>query len=443
MKIDPRTAFVCGCGRTHALQTDAIVIEEGAADRLSAYIRDRGFSLVYTVSDANTFEAAGRLVSEKLDRAGIAHRDYVLPDSDLVPDEYAVGRILAHIPREADLVLAVGSGTLNDLCKLISSRVRLPYIIFASAPSMDGFLSSGAAVVADHMKTTLEAQVPLALFADLDVLREAPMDLITAGLGDVLGKYTCLLDWKLSHLVKGEYYCDMVADMVREALEIAAGSGEGIAERDPEAIRAVMSALVLCGIGMAYTGNSRPASGCEHHMSHYWEMKFQMDGKKAIPHGTKVGVGMVLAVRLYRMLLEEEPDFEAALKRQPDPAVWEARVREAFGDAARGVLALEERVHKNDLEERNRRILFYRDHWDELRVLIDKSLPSVEEAEKVLSDLGAPIRPARLGISEKETRDAVTMAREVRDRFTLLQILWDLGLLYSFADRVCREYREE
>ncbi len=165
----------------------------------------------------------------------------------------------------ADLIVGVGSGTINDLCKFISFKLGLDYIIYATAPSMDGFVSIGSALMLNHVKTTVDCHGPIAVIGDPEILAAAPMRLISAGLCDTLGKYTCLLDWKLSHLICGEYYCAEVVGMVEEALRAVSNQIDRIPDRDPAAIKAVMEALVLTGIAMSYVGNSRPASGCEHH----------------------------------------------------------------------------------------------------------------------------------------------------------------------------------
>ena len=303
----------CSCGRVHSTDLRSIDIGRGALDRLPDTLRALGFSRAYLVADVNTWEAAGKAAADRLTEAGFSFEAFVLPDADLVPDEKAVGALLLHMPQDADLVLAVGAGTINDLCKYVSRLRGLDYVIFATAPSMDGFVSAGAALIVDHVKVTYDAQAPVAVIGDTQILAQAPMEMITAGLGDMLGKYTCLLDWKLAHLITGEYYCEHVEGMVRTALRTMLDQSGRIRDRDPEVIGSVTEALVLTGIAMKFVGNSRPASGCEHHMSHYWEMKFLMEGKKAILHGTKVGVAAVAALRMYQMLaqtLGEPPDFD-------------------------------------------------------------------------------------------------------------------------------------
>ena len=204
-----------------------------------------------------------------------------------------------------------------------------------------------------------------------------------------------------------------------------------------------MEALVLSGVAMSFIGNSRPASGSEHHLSHYWEMKFQMEGKKPVLHGIKVGVGMIAVTKMYEMLKEEQPDFAAAAKRVPDEEAWEKKVRDCYEDAAPGILALEKQCRKNSVENRNRRLTVMEEKWPEIRDLIEKEIPSHREMEKMMASLGEPVNPRQIGISSELVRDAVILAKEVRNRFTILQVLWDLGLLDTYAEKVAEYFRSE
>ena len=435
----------CSCGRVHSTDLRSIDIGRGALDRLPDTLRALGFGRAYLVADVNTWEAAGRAAADRLTASGFSFTSFVLPDTELVPDEKAVGALLLHMPQDADLVLAVGAGTINDLCKYVSFLRGVDYVILATAPSMDGFVSAGAALIVDHVKVTYDAQAPVAVIGDTEILSQAPMEMITAGLGDMLGKYTCLLDWKLAHLITGEYYCEHVEGMVRTALRTMLDQSGRIRDRDPEVIGSVTEALVLTGIAMKFVGNSRPASGCEHHMSHYWEMKFLMEGKKAILHGTKVGVATVAALRMYQMLaqtLGELPDFDfsGAAARPFDRAAWETQIRDVFGDAAEGIIALEDRTQKNDMQARNQRLQTIEKKLKEILWAIRHDLPPVEEVEKLLLSLDAPVHPEQIGVSLTEVREAVLYAKEVRDRYTLLQLLWDLGLSEDFADRLISYY---
>ena len=404
----------CTCGKEHKTNLKIVDIDKDAVSRLPKHIEALGYKKPFLVADVNTWAAAGALVAEKLDVADISYKKYIFNEKELIPDEKTLGSLMMAFSRDCDVIVAVGSGTLNDLCKFSSFQLGLDYMVFATAPSMDGFVSIGAALITNYVKTTYQAHVPLAVIGDTDILAAAPMEMITAGLGDILGKYTCLLDWKMAHIITGEYYCSHIADMVKEAVEIVVEESTRIKDRNPDAVKAVTEALVLSGIAMSFVGNSRPASGSEHHLSHYWEMKFQAEGKKPILHGIKV-----------------------------DYAAWEKKVKDCYQDAAPGIIALEEKAQKNNLDKRNKRLAILEEKWPEILRTIKESLPSSAEMEKLLASLGAPINPAQIGVSSELVEDAVILAKEVRDRFTLLQVLWDTGLLDEYAKMIAAYFGEK
>ncbi|MBQ9046999.1 MAG: sn-glycerol-1-phosphate dehydrogenase [Solobacterium sp.] len=434
----------CSCGKEHFCAVKAVDIEEGALKRIPGYIKDYGFSNVYMIADPNTWKAAGEETARLLREAGIHFEVLVFEEEEPVPDERAIGRIFTTLPEGTDLLLGIGGGSINDLCKYVSYKLGLQCMLAATAPSMDGFVSEGAALILNHMKVTENAHSPVAVAGDLNVLTKAPMKLIAAGLGDTLGKYTCLLDWKIAHILNGEYYCRETAEMAETSLKAVrelALSGK-VEQRDPEAIRSLTEALVMTGIAMAFAGNSRPASGCEHHMSHYWEMKAFLSGMFPALHGAQVGAGEVLTVKLYHMLAKEQPDFDALKERPFDKAAWEQMIRTNYTQAADGILALEEKAGKNDLSGRNRRLDAMKENWPEICRLIDTELPSADEMISLLKACDAPVSVKELGFPQAWVRETVLCAKEVRDRYTMLQMLWDLGLSEKYAD-YADEFEEE
>ncbi|MBR5046791.1 MAG: sn-glycerol-1-phosphate dehydrogenase [Eubacterium sp.] len=432
----------CSCGHKHYSSVKRIDIDKDAVKRLPVHISELGYKKPFIVADINTWKAAGQAAAAVLEEAGIEYGKVILDYEEVVPDETVIGEILVAVTPGTDLILGVGSGTLNDLCKLISFRMGLDYIIYATAPSMDGFVSIGSALMLHHVKTTVDCHGPVAVIGDTDVLANAPMRLIAAGLGDTLGKYTCLLDWKMSRMINGEYYCEEVVDMVRTAISTVMEYSKKVQERDPEAIKAVTEALVLTGIAMSFVGNSRPASGCEHHFSHFWEMRALMHGKTPALHGTQVGVGTIVALKLYHMLAEEAVDFDAALERVFDKEAWIEEIHRCYEVAADGIIAVEEASQKNDIVKRDERIAYMKENWPQIQKTIEEDLPKTEEMEALLASLDAPVTPAAIDVDEEEVRDCVIYAKEVRPRFTILQMLWDLGLSKEYGQRMVDYFRK-
>lgn len=430
-------SFECSCGRKHHTAVEKIIIAQGARRQVPGLIKEMGYEHVFVVSDSGTYEAAGKELEEILKEAEVRYTSYVIPRSPVVPDEYTMGELLIHFDRDCDLIVGVGTGTINDMCKFMSSQMGIEYFIFATAPSMDGFASVGAPLISGNLKITYDAHVPQAIIGDVDILAKAPMNMIAAGVADVLGKYTCLCDWHMAHIINGEYFCPVIEQMVRLALAKMMDQAKDIKKRDPGTIKTIMEALVLTGIAMSFVGNSRPASGCEHHMSHYWEMLFLFQGRPAVLHGTKVGVGTAVAVRLYKELAERQLDFEAARRKaqEYDVHAWEENMRRTYGIAAEGVIEHEKTEKKNDPAQVKERLITIEKQEEMIRRTIEEMVPSLEMVQGVLKELDAPVNPLELGIDRHMVLDSIMAAKEVRNRYTLLQLLWDLGLLEEMAQK--------
>ena len=347
--------YSCACGKSHKVDIQAIRVGSGVIQELPGILRDLGASHIFLVADNYTYEAAGRQVEQLLDQASLAyHKRVFQTETPLVPNEYALGSVLAAMTSQDDMLLAVGSGTLNDVTKYVSARTGIPYVIAATAPSMDGYASTVAPTILDGFKTTLPAVYPAAIVADVDILKDAPMPMLTAGFGDIIGKFTSLADWRLSHQLNGEYYCPEVAGVIEAAVETCAANAKALAQREPQAIQAVTEALILSGLAMGMVGVSRPASGAEHQMAHYWEMDALRRGEEHPLHGNAVGVGTVLAASLYEMAAEYLPQGFAA----PDKGQILACLQ-AAGSCAdpkelgiRRELCLESLLHAMELRDR-------------------------------------------------------------------------------------------
>ena len=253
----------CSCGQKHTCDIKAVIIESGALEKIGETVN--AYSNVLVVADNNTYAVCGERVKNQL--SGRLENVYVFETKGfLVPDETAINTITKLLTKNTDLIIGIGSGVIQDLCKYVSFENKLPYHIVATAPSMDGYASKGAAMITGNMKVTYNAHVPEVIVADIDILKNAPIDMIKSGYGDILGKFSCLNDWRLSHIVNDEYLCEYVYNLTYEMLLKTKDLGEKLLLRDEEAIKTLMEALVGVGIAMAYVGNSRPASGSEHHL---------------------------------------------------------------------------------------------------------------------------------------------------------------------------------
>ena len=217
----------CSCGRRHECDIEHVYIEKGALKRLGALCE--GYSRVLIVADENTYGAAGEATERALGDK-VARKVIFSGKTILIPDERAIERVRADM-YGIDLIVGIGSGVIQDLSKYVSFFSGVPYMVVATAPSMDGYASTGAAMILGGMKETVGAGLPRAIIADTEVLRNAPIDMIKAGYGDIVGKFSALSDWKLSALVNGEYICQYIYDVTYQMIENTLGTAEGLLKR--------------------------------------------------------------------------------------------------------------------------------------------------------------------------------------------------------------------
>ena len=299
-----------------------------------------------------------------------------------------------------------------------------------TAPSVDGFASIGAPLIIDGIKTTVICQAPLAIFADLNVLTAAPRPMIAAGLGDMLGKFTSIADFRLGHLLWNEPYDEAIAQRTLAAAQMCVDLVAAIVQATPEGMRLLMEALIESGFCMLDFGNSRPASGTEHHYSHVWEMKLLQEGRPAILNGAKVGYATILAAQLYEQIKattrQEIADrLEAATL--PDRAEEIAQIHAAYGALADEVIAAQQPfldLTPARFDELKQAILR---NWGEIQDLA-AAVPTAAAVTELLRTAGGPITPAELGLSADDIALGVDAAHYLRDRFTVRKLFHLLGL---------------
>jgi glycerol-1-phosphate dehydrogenase [NAD(P)+] len=231
-------------------------------------------------------------------------------------------------------MVAVGSGTINDITKYTSSKVRKPYISVPTAPSMDGYTSVVAPLVINGFKKPWPATLPIAVYGDPAILRNAPLDMIAAGFGDLIGKIIGRADWVLSRIINGEYYCQQAVDLVQKTVDDCIAGVDSFLTRDEQAIANLTQGLINAGVAMSWVGNSRPASGSEHLLAQFWEMKSIMRGEFKHLHGAEVAVGTVLMSKVYDKVFKldlTKVNPEKIADRLANRDQWEAMVKQVYG----------------------------------------------------------------------------------------------------------------
>lgn len=301
MRVDTDDfARPCRCGKEHHIEVKEILIEAGAVNALEEEMTDgvlKEYISPLLICDTNTYKATEEIMEEIYDRCQVL----VLEAEDLHANNYAVEIVENNMDEDIDLILAVGSGTIHDISRYVAFQYRIPFVSVPTATSVDGFVSTVAAMTWNGMKKTMPAAAPIAVFADTDIFAQAPKRLNASGVSDLLGKYICLADWKIAHMLTGEYICNEIIELEEKALKTVRSCLRAIAAGDEESCEKLMYALILSGLAMQMVGNSRPASCAEHHLSHLWEMEV-INGHLDALHGEKVSVGTILALREYKRI---------------------------------------------------------------------------------------------------------------------------------------------
>ena len=288
---------VCSCGRDHGVETQIAIVEAGCLTKLDAYMAEygiEGFRVV--IYDENTYHAEGVV-------RPAADQEIILDPENLHANEVGVAMVMDQLSEQAQVLVAIGSGTVHDITRYCAYLKGIPFVSCPTAASVDGYCSSVAAMTWEGAKKTLTAVAPRLVLADTNVIARAPIRLARSGFGDMIGKYIALADWRIAHAITGEFFCERIATIMEEATQAVLESSDGIAAGEGAAFEKLIYGLILSGIAMQMMGNSRPASGGEHHISHCIEMG--PDGLGAHSdalHGEKVGVGTLMASAEYHRL---------------------------------------------------------------------------------------------------------------------------------------------
>ena len=432
----------CSCGKTHYVPIKGVEIASGALNKLPDYVKTLGYKKPLILCDEITYKVAGKRCGELLDFSEINPIVHILTHIGF--DEATLGEIVINIPDGCDLIIGVGTGSITDITRYSSFKLKLPRFTVATGAPMDGFAASIGIMNVNNLKATMPAHCTEVIIGDTDILKTAPYRMTVAGFGDLIGKLTCLNDWELARIINGEHYCANITRLVQECVADVMKEAPRIKERDPETLGHIMRGLVLSGSAISLYGDSRPASGAEHHMSHYWETILEQQGERPAMHGEQVAVGTVLVLMLIEELLKENVDFEAARAdaHAYNFEAWKASVIEHYGAAADEVIAMEERVGKNATEGRLHRIDSMERNWNTVCAQL-RSLTSASSLRALLKDIGCPYSPSQINVDDSLLKDTFLYCKEIRPRYTVFQTVYDLGLMDKLSDRVIARVKAE
>lgn len=398
----------CNCGRKHETAIRDIRIASGLVNRAGSILKENDFPKnLLLVADKNTLKAAHGIIESLKD----FDLEYKIYDNLRVAEMKHVEELEELIKGRDIAILSVGTGSVNDPCRLAAARQDKPLCIFATAPSMDGFASYGAPIVANGFKFSYDAKSPEVIIGDTKILAAAPKELKSAGFGDMIAKYVGLIDWQISALLTGEYYCERIAALTRSAVDELMELADRVTANDEYTAGKIFEALLKTGVGMSFAQNSRPASGCEHIVAHLIECIELRDGKIPNLHGEDVGVCTLRMLRYYNDLAKM-PEIHT----QKESVDWE-EVYRFYGEMAKDVRKLNH--PDNVIDDVDPAKL--KNSWREI-VDIIHSVPSYEECREAMEKAGCKITIADIHKSDKLFSDCVKYSPYMRKRLTLLRM---------------------
>jgi len=427
------TTFPCKCGKVHHIPTQKTLLGKEVLPRIPQVLSELNLGQkLLLLFDHNTYEAAGRETENILKQANFEVIPVLLEKPPelkyLEPDEKARERIGSFLFHEPNFILAVGSGVINDLAKFVAHRVKMPYAVVATAPSMDGYSSPGAPMLVGGYKITYDATPPCAIFMDLEVLSQAPLPLIQSGFSDLVGKVTANADWVMRNILQGEYFCEYTWELVKGALEILKERAEEIGERKGEAIYALAVALLNSGFSMTMVGDSRPASGAEHSVAHYLEMMALHRKIDPSLHGLRVGGATVIIKKMYDRFLQELKEIDWKKGKNHSLENQEEELKLHFGPLFPFIEKDAQEKLKWDREE----IKIANSSF--LSQQIQNKLSVISDPTSLLRRAQAPQTLKELGFSETMVKEALLFSRFVRKRVTILDLLGKAGLLEEYIN---------
>lgn len=406
----------CECNKEHICPVDEVEIGKNALQRLEEMCGN--YHSVLLVSDKNTYEACGKNVYALLGNKVKTNLIFDTGEGVLIPDEKAIEKIENKITPATDLIIGVGSGVINDLCKYVSFFHGLPYFIVATAPSMDGYASVGAAMILKGMKVTVNTRPPKAIFADSGVLKNAPIDMLKAGYGDIIGKLSCLNDWKLSALINGEYFCKKIYDYTLKCVVDIKDKARELLARDEAAVSKLTETLVAVGIMMSFADSSRPASGSEHHLSHFFEITGILDDKPYFAHGIDVIYSTYYTQKVREKLLTSESITRI---NEYSATEYENNIKKIYSSIADEVILLQNKSGWYN----NNRCDTYKSKWKQIKAILAEA-PSSAEIKGYIEAIGLNTEDFVSLYGDEKINTALLYAKDLKDRFTVLWLNYDL-----------------
>lgn len=424
------TSFDCSCGIRHELPIDTCYVGEHAAQQLATYAQANCGTRALLVADENTYAAGGAPVVKALDKAGRTVTEKIYPGTHLEATEDRAKEV-ARAGIDCDFYVAVGAGTICDLAKSAGSEQEKPVLLFPTAASMNGYTSAIVALKVRGLKATLPCKPATGIFADPEVVATAPQRMVAAGVADFLSKCSSASDWRATHILRGGYYCRRPREFNEGIQERLFAEAKSIGRGEPAGVQLALEALLLSGFGMVIAGSSAPASGGEHLISHWLDMKHALYGTPNDLHGVQVGVSTVYTLRLWEQVLALDPEAVHAAElaaAHPDGDTIHARILEDWGEQVGAEVWSQwqqKALYGTELEAE---IARFCEKLPELRRQLAEDLAPADAVARCIEQSGGPTRPEDMEASTEEFYNGTKRARYIRNRMTILDLAAELGV---------------
>ena len=400
---------------------------------------------VIVIDDPRTRAVAGERVIALLKEAGLSVSEHIInPDgSDFHATYEKVEEVREAIAASGGAIpVAVGSGVINDLTKRACGELGLRYMVVGTAASMDGYTAYGAAITKDGMKQTLDCKAPLGCIVDSAVAAAAPAEMTASGYADLIAKIPAGADWIIADLIGSEAIHPLAWKLVQGPLRDTLSNPSGCASGDEREVRKLCEGLVMSAFAMQAMGSSRPASGTEHQVSHYWDMEDLAVNGKPVSHGFKVGIGTLASTAALEFLLEQDlskldveekvaawwPSFDAV--KATFPAVFPGRP----AHVKRAELEYAKKFPTRDALRKE--LTTIRDNWGDLSAKIRAQLMPFGEVKENLKKAGAPTEPEEIGVTRARFRETFAGVPYMRARYFGADLVQRLGLMPALLDRL-------
>ena len=433
---------------SNATQTRALEIGSQVLDRVPEVFKCQfPDKKAVVVAHSATWAVAGERVDALLRQAGLeVQQPIIFEDADMHAEWKYIEQLDAKLSQTDAVAVAVGSGTINDTTKLCSEHQGHPYMVVATAASMDGYVAFGASITKDGIKSTFKCAAPRAVVADVDVIATAPADMTASGYADLMAKVPAGADWIVADVLGVEPIDPTPWDIVQGGLHDALSDPAACRKGEPKALQALAEGLMLGGFAMqAYPRSSRPASGAEHQISHMLNMDhFVMANGQAPSHGFQVSIGTIVSLFFYEQLLQTDfsaLDIDALVNRWPSLEEQKKASLEMFRNSDFPTFAAGEIEAKySSPEELRRHFEVMRDRQDELKSRLRKQLLTVDQAIERLKAVGAPVHPSDIDLSREQMRATIIRSQQIRRRYTIFDVAVRMGIMEEWADRLMNTY---